>query len=205
MRQEQLVVFVKAPRIGTVKTRLAKSIGAAAALNAYRCLVETLLGNLESLPEVELRFSPDDAFSEIQPWLRDGWRIQPQGNGDLGGRLQRALGENFSVGAKRVVIIGSDCPSVNVSDVRAAWSALASHDAVLGPARDGGYWLIGLNASQPLLFENIPWSTDAVLRETLARAKSTGLRVHHLRELSDVDTEADWKEFLRQRTGAISS
>ncbi|MBI2925144.1 MAG: TIGR04282 family arsenosugar biosynthesis glycosyltransferase [Verrucomicrobia bacterium] len=193
---EQLIIFVKAPRPGAVKTRLAETLGAVAACEAYCRLVESLLSRLASLREVELRFTPDDAGAEIKRWLGPGWTARPQGTGDLGTRLEAAFVEAFARGAERVVIIGSDCPRVTVEDVQAAWRALEEHDVVLGPATDGGYWLIGLRSRQRELFDGIAWSTSRVLAQTLARAQAAGLRVQRLRELSDVDTAEDWRGFL---------
>lgn len=198
--RNQLVVLLKAPRIGSVKTRLAESIGPEAALAAYQQLVATLLSNLAPLANVELCFAPTDADAEIAPWLRQGWVCQPQAGGDLGARLQEVFVRHFQSGAERVVIIGSDCPEVMPADVESAWHALANHDLVLGPAVDGGYWLVGLCAPQAHLFTAMPWSTEMVLAETLRRAGLSGLRVALLRELSDVDTEADWRRW-RQRSG----
>ena len=196
MNERRLIVFLKAPRAGAVKTRLAATLGAAEACAAYRRLVETLLPQLAALENVELCFTPDDAGSEIMPWARTTWRLTAQETGDLGSRLDRAFRRAFDEGAKRIVIIGSDCPGVVASDIQAAWTALLSLDVVLGPATDGGYWLIGLRAPQPELFANLPWSTNAVLRETLEWCRVGGLTTQLLRELSDVDTEADWRRFL---------
>jgi len=196
MGEDQLIVFVKAPRHGTVKTRLARTIGAAAAEGAYRHLVETLLNQLEGLRGVELCFSPDDAASEVQHWLKEGWISRPQGDGDLGQRLHSAFQRAFRTGAKQVAIIGSDCPAVRVGDIREAWDSLATRDVVLGPATDGGYWLIGLRQLEPDLFRGIPWSTKDVCAETIRRVEHAGLSVHMLRELADVDTDLDWRAFL---------
>ncbi len=193
---ERLIIFVKAPRAGGVKTRLARSIGSEAAAAAYCTLVATLLKNLATLSEVELRFAPDDAAGIIEPWRRPPWRVRPQGTGDLGERLDGAFIDAFADGAQRVVIIGSDCPVVTAPDITDAWTSLLQHDVVLGPATDGGYWLVGLRSPQPALFQNIHWSTDTVLGATQARARAAKLTVHLLRELSDVDTEKDWQEYL---------
>ncbi len=196
MQTELLIVFVKAPRAGQVKTRLARAIGADAANVAYRRLAETVLDSLRELPQVQLRFAPDDAANEIRPWLRADWNALEQGAGDLGARLERGFDEAFAGGAQRVVVIGSDCPDISVADVQDAWDALRRADVVLGPATDGGYWLLGLRAPQPALLQNMEWSTSTVLAETLARCKASRLRVRQLRELSDVDTIEDWRRFL---------
>jgi uncharacterized protein len=195
MADRDLIIFAKAPRPGQVKTRLAKSLGAEAACLAYRQLVQTVFENLSRLPSVELRFTPDDALAEIQPWLRKGWSAHPQGEGDLGTRLERAFAEHFAVGAQRIVIIGSDCPEVLTADIDTAWDALHTHDLVLGPAADGGYWLIALCGPQPLLWREIAWSTGQVLEQTLRQAKAAGLRTKLLRMLADVDTAEDWQRF----------
>ncbi len=197
----RLVVFLKAPRPGAVKTRLAEALGPDAACAAYRRLVEALLANLAPLPRAELCFAPVEAAAEIKPWLRPGWLAVPQVGGDLGERLHAAFAEHFDTDALHVVIIGSDCPDVTAQDIEEAWLALEAHDVVLGPALDGGYWLIGLRAPQPALFTGIPWSTDRVFGETMCRARETGLRVALLRELSDVDTAADWERWLQRQGG----
>jgi rSAM/selenodomain-associated transferase 1 len=189
---EKLIVFVKAPRLGTVKTRIASTVGAARALEIYQSLVGTVLGNLRAITRVELRYTPDDAGDEIQPWLQKGWTIERQGKGDLGERMHRAFTDSLEAGAKRVVIIGSDCPKVDEGDITKAFSALRQNDLVLGPATDGGYWLIGLRAAQKTLFDNMEWSTAKVAAETLSRAKGLEMKSHLLRELADVDTEDDW-------------
>jgi len=199
MGEEKLIVFVKAPRPGAVKTRLAKAIGAPAAGAAYRHLVETLLNQLQGLSGVELCFSPDDAAGEVQHWVKEGWNSSPQGDGDLGQRLQSAFLRAFHAGAKRVAIIGSDCPSVGVEDIREAWAGLQSHEVVLGPATDGGYWLIGLRQPQPNLFRGVRWSTENVFSETMKRVRRAGLSVQLLRELADVDTDREWRAFLAAR------
>jgi rSAM/selenodomain-associated transferase 1 len=200
MRHDSLIIFLKAPRPGAVKTRLARSIGAAEACAAYRTLVEMLLDSLSSLGDVTLRFAPDEARSEISDWLRPGWQAQPQGPGDLGQRLEAAFDDAFNAGAHRVVIIGSDCPDVSVEDARAAWGALVTHEVVLGPAEDGGYWLIGLRGMHRELLQGIPWSTSQVLPQTLQRARAANLRVHLLRPRTDIDTEAEWRTFCARQS-----
>ena len=194
----RLVVFLKAPRAGAVKTRLAESLGADAACAAYRQLVEALLNNLAALPKAELCFAPVEAASEIKQWLHPGWTSCPQVGGDLGERMHAAFAEHFESDAQHVVIIGSDCPDVTVTDIEDAWLALEGHDVVLGPALDGGYWLIGLREPQPALFSAMTWSTDRVFGETMRRAREGNLRVATLRELSDVDTVSDWERWVKR-------
>jgi rSAM/selenodomain-associated transferase 1 len=198
-----LIIFLKAPQVGAVKTRLAAALGAPAATAAYRRMVETLLTGLHRLENVELRHTPDDAVRELVDWQRPGWRMARQGSGDLGTRLQRAFQESFGAGRQRVVIIGSDCPYVRAADIEEAWNALAMVDVVIGPARDGGYWLIGLRSEQPDLFTDIPWSTDDVLAQTLQRCQAQALAVTELRELVDIDTVEQWREFVADDAGTV--
>ena len=194
MPEPRIIIFVKAPRPGFVKTRLAATIGNEAACAAYCQLTENVLAHLAPLPHLEIRFTPDDAEKEITQWLRDDWTSRPQGNGDLGERMHRAFTEANSP----AIIIGSDCPQVKLNDFITAAKTLQTHDAVIGPATDGGYWLIGLNAPYPALFKGIEWSTGGVLQSTLAKADEAGLSVQLLRELGDVDTGADWERFMNK-------
>jgi rSAM/selenodomain-associated transferase 1 len=187
-----------------VKSRLAAAIGPEAALDAYQTMVRSTLARLKTLPNVELRYTPDDAADEVRLWRKDSWILRPQGPGDLGERMQRAFVEAFTDGAGAVVIIGSDCPDVSVSDVLSAWARLNEHDLVLGPASDGGYWLIGLRQPQQALFQHIAWSTNTVQAETLARAQRAEIRTSLLRTLSDIDTEQEWLEFSNRRRSASS-
>jgi rSAM/selenodomain-associated transferase 1 len=195
MPRDLLIIFVKAPRPGHVKTRLAAAIGPQPACDAYLALVDILIGNLRVLPNVQVRYTPDDAFLEIPRWVQPSWITAPQGAGDLSQRLTAAFQAAFASGAERVVIIGSDSPDITREDIESAWNALADHDVVLGPAEDGGYWLIGLRSNRPSLFENIQWSTNRVFQETVARAKSADLKIHTLRVLSDIDTIEDLRRF----------
>jgi rSAM/selenodomain-associated transferase 1 len=163
-----------------------------------------VLGKLTKFSGVELRFAPADADHEIRPWVRPGWSTAAQSEGDLGQRLASAFGQAFCGGARRVVIVGSDCPYLDADDIREAWRQLRTCDLVLGPAEDGGYWLIGLREEQPGLFENIAWSSAIVFSETIARAKALRLKTFLLRKLSDVDTREDWERFIAIAAEALS-
>ncbi|MEP6664309.1 MAG: TIGR04282 family arsenosugar biosynthesis glycosyltransferase [Verrucomicrobiota bacterium] len=194
----RLVIFVKAPRLGQVKSRLAAGIGESAACAAYKRMVEQLMENLQGLENVEIRFAPDEGEDELRKWLGGKYDFRRQRSGDLGERLHRAFQENFNPGHERVVVIGSDCPYVTKADIESAANSLATHDVVLGPATDGGYWLIGLSEPQPALFEDIPWSTEAVLETTLCRIRSENLSIYRLRTLDDIDVAEDWGKFLNR-------
>lgn len=200
LHANQLMVFLRAPRPGTVKTRLAAAVGAEVALQAYQELLEVTVSALGDLTEVELRFTPDDAASEVASVGPSVWTRCPQGPGDLGERLVRAFADSFQGGARGTVVIGSDCPWIMPEDIGAAWLALEEVDVVLGPAADGGYWLIALRESHPELFHGISWGQSSVLAETRHRAERLGLQVRLLRELADVDTVEDWRAYQLARS-----
>jgi rSAM/selenodomain-associated transferase 1 len=200
--ENRLIIFLKAPRAGSVKTRLATTLGDHAALEAYRLLLATTLGAMQPLSSVELRFTPDDAAEEAARLLRPGWTAVAQGPGDLGERLARAFDDAYREGARRVAVIGSDCPDLTAADITEAWETLDESDVVLGPATDGGYWLLASRRPCAFLFRGIPWSSSAVLAATRRRAESAGLEVTLLRELTDVDTEEDWLRWLQSRSAA---
>jgi uncharacterized protein len=189
-----LGIFVKAPSPGRVKTRLAAAIGAAAAATLYRRLgrrvVEATVG---SGYRTTVWFTPAGRGPDVRRWLAGTGRVafRPQRGAGLGARLIHAFAREFAAGAGRVVIVGSDCPAVHRRIIRAAFTALGTHDVVLGPALDGGYYLIGLAAPRPALFRAVAWSTAAVARETRARAGALGLSCRLLRPLRDVDTVRD--------------
>jgi rSAM/selenodomain-associated transferase 1 len=202
MASVRLIIFAKAPILGGAKNRIATSVGTHRALEIYQSLLARISENLKCFPHVEVRITPDNSSRDFQIANGQSWDFRPQGGGNLGARLAFAFAEAFADKIERVVVIGSDCPEVSERDISLAWSALEISDIVLGPALDGGYWLIGLRKPCPNLFEQIDWSSDKVLEQTLSRAEVSGLSVHLLRELSDIDTIEDWQRYLdRNPTG----
>ncbi len=197
LRPERLLVFLKVPRLGKVKTRIAAQVGDLLALEFYQQILRATLEAIDAIPEVELRFAPDEAIDEASLLLRPNWTAVPQGGGNLGDRLARATEFAFKAGYRKVVVIGSDCPEITAQDIFDAFAALEKADLVLGPAKDGGYWLLGLRQPCPLLFQAIPWSTAAVFTETCRRATEAGLQPVLLRELSDIDTLENWRQWLK--------
>jgi rSAM/selenodomain-associated transferase 1 len=140
-------------------------------------------------------FSPAGARARFEEWL-PGERLRPQAEGDLGRRMARAFEEAFDEGARRVVVVGSDLPSLSREDVLDAIESLDAHDVAIGPATDGGYYLLALKRPDAGLFEAVPWSTPGVLAATLERAGRLGRSVRVLRTAGDLDTAedlaADW-------------
>lgn len=192
MSDRALVVFVKRPRPGAVKTRLVIALGGAAATGLYRALAEHVLE--ATTPEGEYErlvfFDPPDALEEMRAWL-PGVRLLAQSGHDLGARMADAFARAFARGARRVAIVGTDAPGVSRETVDGALSALDTADVVIGPAEDGGYYLLALRAPRPELFAGIAWSTPTVCDETFLRAAVAGLAVHRLPRRRDIDTLED--------------
>ena len=189
-----LLVFARVPAWGRVKSRLAAGVGPSAALAVYR---ELLAITNAAIVEADVPATvwladtagPEPTAAEAQEWTTQAARSQP--DGDLGERMNTAFAAAFATGAGRVAIIGTDCPGLRASHLIQAFGALESADLVLGPATDGGYYLLALRQPQPTLFANKTWSTDSVLTDTLADARHLGLRVALLSELRDVDNAED--------------
>jgi len=199
--RDRLVVLAKAPIYGYVKTRLAAVLGPDAALAIYRRLAARVFIEVAAAADhgldTEARVSPDASAADARAWVPPRIRVRVQGSGDLGERLRRAFDEAFAEGAERVVVIGTDCPGFTRRHAADALAGLAHADLVLGPATDGGYWLLGARGATPDVFEGVPWSTPGVLQATRDRAQAAGLRVFELETLADVDTVEDL-ERLRQ-------
>jgi len=186
-----LVVMLKEPRAGRVKTRLGRDIGMVPAAWWFRHQVHRLLRRLtDPRWEMLLAVAPDRAGLLSRVWPAHLARI-PQGHGDLGARMARAL-RHPPRGP--VCVIGGDIPGITRSQIAEAFAALGSHDAVLGPAPDGGYWLIGLRRARvlpPSLFESVRWSSEHALSDTISTLPDH--RIALITTLRDVDTAADLK------------
>lgn len=193
-----LLVFLKAPVPGRVKTRLASDIGAAAAARAYVAMARAVRDSALSLRGVRVVwvYRAAAAFPDLR-WLeRPRGPLWPQASGDLGRRLAAGFSRAFREGARRVCAIGADSPDLPAGRVRWAFAALQARDAVLGPAEDGGYYLLGLRRETPSLFSGIAWSGPRVRRQTLERASAAGLSVARLPLHYDVDDAAGLRRWL---------
>lgn len=187
----RLVVFTKAPVIGGAKSRLAAGIGKVPAWRVYRAMLAGLMRRLRDRRwDIVMGVAPDRAIARRFPgaWPNDLARVA-QGGGDLGDRQARVFLQRFSP----TLVIGSDAPQVTRADIAAAFKALKAHHAVIGPAEDGGYWLLGLNAPAPAeLFEGVRWSRAETRADLEGRLRACGLtRIKHLRVLRDVDEASD--------------
>ena len=188
-----LLVFARDPVPGQVKTRLIPALGAAGAAELYRHLLQHALHAAAALPGVSRTLWVDRP--DPGPWIREaaathGMALAVQCKGDLGQRMHQALAAALA-GAEQAVLIGSDCPGYDVPYLEQAFARLQDHDAVLGPAADGGYVLIGLRRPAPGLFEGVDWGTHRVLEQTRARLQRLDLCWAELATLHDLDTAAD--------------
>ena len=197
-----LILFARRPLPGQVKTRLVPRLGAEGAAALYRAFLEDA-GRVYLRPVLwtsVLCADPDPAGSLFDPWFPEPWERTAQAPGDLGLRLCAAFEEAFHAGAPYAVAVGSDHPTLPLESLVDAFSLLASGvGSVLLPAQDGGYCAIGLAAGAPLpkIFGGVPWSTDAVLAETVARLERAGVRHRLLSPAYDVDRPEDLDRLRR--------
>jgi rSAM/selenodomain-associated transferase 1 len=196
-----VVVFLKLPTPGRVKTRLAAGVGDREAVMIYTELVRRTLAALpDEGSSVWLFGEPAARLGEIESWVDSlgifAWQARakmiPQPGGDLGDRLSMAFERAFAESFEQVLAVGTDCPQLTRAHFQDAWERLNETDAVVGPAVDGGYYLIGLRSPAPELFSEIPWSSPVTLEATLRAAESAGLTVSRLETLRDVDSIDDW-------------
>lgn len=184
----QLGVFAKFWAPGQVKTRLARDLGPSAAAEIYRASLETTLMRLLGSTDCGvLCYSPQENHAEFEALAGEWWHCQPQVEGDLGARMATFFDEAFAAGMERVVLIGSDSPTLPLAYLHAAFAALQTHDAVLGKAADGGYYLIGLVRPCPDLFTEVAWSTPEVWQQTTSRLDQLGASWQALDTWSDFD------------------
>jgi rSAM/selenodomain-associated transferase 1 len=201
--KQHLIIFTRYPEPGLTKTRLIPALGAEGAANLQRQMTEYTLSKVRELQKaiaisVEVRFSGGD-LELMQNWLGSDLIYQSQGEGDLGKRMTRSLLDAFDAGARQAVIIGTDCPGVNAQILTQAFAELQQCDIVLGPAVDGGYYLIGLQRLFLELFVDIDWGTCQVLQQTVAICHQLNLSVAYLPSLADVDRPEDlsiWEQIF---------
>lgn len=192
------VVMAKPSESGRAKTRLAESIGGRPAVRLYSAFLEDTARLIDeaAIPGVDelgavLAHSGSADHESFEPFRSRGFRTVSQGEGDLGARLQRVVDWCFDRGAQRLVVLGSDSPTLLDRHLADSFDRLGGTDLVLGPSFDGGYYLVGLRAPELAIFEEIDWSTSRVLAQTLRRAKSRALLCELLEFWYDIDTFED--------------
>ena len=195
MKKEVVLVFQRNEVLGKVKTRLAAGVGEEQAMEIYRYLL-----NKTYLALKEITVPVTTYFSEFIPEnpIHSAENKQVQVGGDLGERMKNAFVAHLESGMEKVVLIGTDCPSLEGTHILQAFEALEHSDLVLGPARDGGYYLIGMKRRADFLFEGITWSSELVLSQTLTLAAEQGLHSSLLPILEDIDSLEDWERYCSQ-------
>lgn len=225
MKKRLLLVFLKEPLEGKVKTRLAASIGEKEAVLAYKAIVQVLWKQLRWITDCRIRFcyAPDDASEAIQTWLlpqvSEKARLQdnvfyyqgveeehevdfrPQGNGDLGERMENAFRNGFSDGYEKVAIIGSDCPEISNRWINAAFVKIKENQSVLGPSPDGGYCFLAMERLHTAAFREIPWSHPETCSRTIDALTISGAPPYLLPELTDIDHVEEWLAALNSTLG----
>jgi hypothetical protein len=197
-----IVIFTRFPEPGITKTRLIPLLGPEGACRLHRELTERIVDRVQQLIKnyplmMEIHFS-GGSREQMAGWLGRDFEYVIQEGDDLGDRMRLAFQKAFRQGWKRVVLIGSDLPDLTPAIIRGSFERLTNHDLVLGPAWDGGYYLIGLKANRPELFGNsIIWGTQEVLKTTMKTADQLGLRTALLARLRDVDRPEDLTKNIR--------
>ncbi len=206
-KKNALIIFCKAPRPGTVKTRMQPELTPAQSRELYMAMVEDLtatFANAESF-DLHIHYWPTDAATEMESWLGADKHFTPQHEGNLGTKMHLAFTDVLNSGYEKVAIIGSDLPSLDGDDIESAYQLLDTHDAVFGPTDDGGYYLVALKNTQSVLFESVEWSTPAVFEQTLANAQRANLSIAQLSEKRDIDNFLEvqrlWKAISKNGNG----
>lgn len=192
-KEHLLMIFVKNPEKGKVKTRLAKSVGDLEALLVYKKLLYYTVQVASGVPvSRQIWYS---SFIDYKDSIDQGvFEKRLQEGDDLGARMKKAFARAFDEGFDRVLIIGSDCPGLTEEVILNAFNVLDSHQVVIGPSEDGGYYLLGMRKFIPDLFVDVNWSTETVYEKTVETVKNLGLSYSTLPVLNDIDTAADLRE-----------
>lgn len=196
-----LIVYARQPEPGKVKTRLSAAIGTESACDIYLRFMDTLMDRIAILPDIHIRIDYEPDTAQAQEYFHAHYpnaHLSAQTPGDLGERMLQSFHEGFSEGYAKVCLIGTDIPDVPMQHITQAYQLLDSHDLVLGPSRDGGYYLIAMKAAHRELFDGFRWSTGSVLDETLDRAREAALDTALVPPWDDVD-DIEGLERLRIR------
>lgn len=201
---KHVILFTRYPQVGRCKSRLIPSLGAEGALNIHRQLVSHILNRLllflSSNADTDFTIFYDGGSQQkVQEWLGKSHTCKQQQGDTLGERMAAALIQGLE-NRQDTILIGSDCPDIDAAILDEGFQGLTNNNIVIGPAHDGGYYLVGVTGSlEPAacrkLFEKIPWGSDTVFSRTVARAENLGLSTHILSKLHDIDTEEDLKYF----------
>ncbi|WP_322113702.1 TIGR04282 family arsenosugar biosynthesis glycosyltransferase [Leptospira limi] len=177
-----------------MKTRLAKTLGDKTTLDIYKKLLH-ITEDITTKLNISKTVYWDQIPIQTNSYFKNGYSFKVQTKGDLGKKMKDAFREEFEESFNQILIIGTDCPYLTEGIFEDAYNALENYDIVIGPAKDGGYYLLGMKEFKASLFEGIPWSTELVFNLTIKKIKELNLTVSILPELNDIDTEKDWLEW----------
>lgn len=189
--KKALIIFTRNPELGKCKTRLAKTIGDEAALKIYKHLLQHTAKISEDVNADKFVFYSEHIHKN-DDWDTNIFRKKLQQGDDLGIKMENAFTELFGLGYDRVLIIGSDLLDLDANTINSAFEQLNQHDVVIGPAKDGGYYLLGMKTLNQNIFKNKSWGTETVLKDTLNNLKDN--TIFMLNELNDIDTFEDLKD-----------
>jgi len=192
MTENALIIFTRNPELGKCKTRLAKTLGNQAALNIYKHLLKHT-ANISKNVDADRYVFYSERIHQDDLWHTDVFNKKLQQGKDLGERMENAFRELLELGYKKVIIIGSDLLDLNQSLIKKGFQELDNNDAVLGPAEDGGYYLLGMKVLHQTIFKHKHWGTETVRRDTLKDLQD--YNVFLLKELNDIDTFEDMKHY----------
>ena len=185
-----LLIFTRNPELGKCKTRLAATIGDSAALDVYKFLLGHTVKITSNLQAEKYVYYSEEIWQK-DVWSNSIFTKKLQSGHDLGARMMNAFAEGFEAGFKKIIVIGSDMFDLSQEDLKDAFGQLEHHDFVVGPAKDGGYYLLGMKKMKPILFENKKWGTSSVLEDTLATIKNENYTLLPIK--NDVDLYEDIK------------
>jgi len=200
-----IIIFTKFPVEGKVKTRLAKNMGNKFAVSLYKVCAEHTFKELvkvkETGSELFLFCSEENEIEQVMKWVGKDFNYNSQQGNDLGLKMYNAFDTVFKRGYKKVIIIGTDTPDVSMNIVQSAISVLDNYNVVIGPANDGGYYLLGFKLKLIDLFSGIEWSSSSVFDDTIEKLKNSKINYFMLDELIDIDTLEDLQNWLKQYNG----
>lgn len=201
MKDNLLMIFVKNPILGTAKTRLAASVGDEKALKIYKFLLQHTAQVLSQTEGIDCRILYSTHVEKADMFDNSHFQKTIQRQGELGEKMFTAFQQAFDDGYQHIAIIGSDCYELNATILQEAFEALQTKDFVIGPAKDGGYYLMGMNQLEPTVFQHKKWSTDRVYQDTIVDLEVLRYKYAVLPTLSDIDYLEDLPSPVRKQFG----
>ena len=193
-RLRQAIVFVKAPKVGQVKTRLTKYLSGQIVLDIYKCIAADVIETVrKQVDHIRICYYPAEEKRLVRAWLGDAFEYEPQIGSNLGERMKNAFVSCFKGHCRQAILVGTDIPEISETVIDESFRELNHPVAMIGPTFDGGYYLIGFRKDLfvPQVFEDIPWSTRGVFDSTLSKFKLADCKVHILPKCRDIDTYDD--------------